>query len=86
MTLIQRTITVVADVSAGPVHRHGTATWTSGLADPMLVAAVAVLPSTGNVVGSRGVDVRARVDAGVVTVEVSGDISGPVDVLVTVAA
>jgi hypothetical protein len=84
MALIQHRLTVVADLPAGPVNRYGKATWTSGLVDPMLVSAVAVLPSTGNVVVSRGVDVRARVDGGIVTVEVSGDVSGPIDVLVTI--
>jgi hypothetical protein len=84
MALQQHTMTVVADLPAGPVHRYGHATWSSGLVDPLLVGAVAVLPRSGNVVGSRGVDVRARVDGGVVTVEVSGDVSGPIDVLVTV--
>ncbi len=84
MTLLQHMMTVVADLPAGPVNRYGKATWSSGRVDPMLVGAVAVLPSTGNVIGSRGVDVRARVDAGIVTVEVSGDVSGPIEVLVTI--
>jgi hypothetical protein len=84
MTLHQHTLTVVTDLPAGPVDRYGRASWTTGLDEPKLIGAVAVLPRGGNVTGSRGVDVRARVDGAVVTVEVSGDVSGPIDVLVTI--
>jgi alkylated DNA nucleotide flippase Atl1 len=84
MALHQHTLTVVTDLPAGPVDRYGQATWTTGLQEPKLIGAVAVLPRGGNVTGSRGVDVRARVDEDSVTVEVSGDVSGPIDVLITV--
>jgi len=84
MALHQHTLTVVTDLPAGPVDRYGEATWTTGLPEPKLVGAVAVLPRGGNVTGSRGVDVRARVDGDRVTVEVSGDVNGPIAVLVTV--
>jgi hypothetical protein len=86
MALHQHTLTVIPDLRAGPLDRYGEATWATTLENPRLIGAVPILPRGGNVTGSRGVDVRARIDGDVITVEVSGDVLGPIDVLLTVEA
>jgi hypothetical protein len=83
MALHQQLVHVVANRDAGYGKRYGFATWDSGLVEARLVGAVAELPVSGSRLDALGVSVRARVDAGAVTVEVSGGWAGPVDVLVT---
>lgn len=86
MTLHQHILTVAANRPTGPDERHGSATWASGLANPKLISATVLLPDRSNPVATRGTQVRARVDDDLVTVEVSGHISGHVEVLLTLDA
>ena len=86
MALRQEIIHVVPSRDAGYGRCYGSATWDSGVVEARLVGAIVQLPVTGNLVAALGLSVRARVDAGAVTVEVSGPGAGPVDVLLTLDA
>ena len=71
MALHQQVVHVVANRDAGYGERYGCATWDSGLVEARLVGAVADSPSAA--VASTARRQRAGgVDAGAVTVEVSG--------------
>jgi len=82
VALTQSILTITADaIAAG----SGRATWTTGLATPKLVAAVPVLPADASLTDPWGVHIRARIDAGVVTVDAHHPSQlGPLQVLVTV--
>jgi hypothetical protein len=86
VALHQHLVRVLPAKDAGGGIHYGQTTWLSGRSNPRLVGAVALLPKTGNVVNALGVSVRARIDGDSVTVEVSGPVSGPIDVLVTIDA
>jgi len=84
MALSQSTLTLTADaVTAGAAR----ATWATGLVTPKLVAVVPILPADASLTDPWGVHVRARIDAGVVTVDAHHPVHlGPLQVLVTVDA
>lgn len=86
MALHQHVIHVVPNRDAGYDRRYGTAIWDSGLVEARLIGAIVQLPVSGNPFDALGVNVRARVDDGAVTVEINGTGAGPVDVLLTLDA
>ena len=85
MAITQQTITVTPSL---PGAKRAQATWNSGLPAQKLIGAVVVLPTGSNALAGPAPFVRARVDAAVVTVEVTGmaGLGGPLDVLVSVDA